>query len=199
MELILIRHGESVGNAKGLVYGDTDHPMTDKGLSQIPFILDVLKQYEIDQIYTSPLIRAKVIAESIQKERQVSLVEDERLKEINFGIYENQKRELVMGKLGDSYYQLISFFDSYDIQDGEHQKDFLDRVGGFTHELLSKKTGTYVITAHYGVIKAMLHHLMGFDKNMMRLLLIKPGAVVKLTVKKDRVRLDELIQTYYRL
>jgi broad specificity phosphatase PhoE len=196
MELILIRHGESEGNVKGLVYGHTDYPMTAKGMTQVPKILEITKRYAIDKVYSSPLVRAKVIGEAISQERHVGIIQDDRLKEINFGDYEDTPREKVMDIVGDKYYEVVGFFDHVDLPGGEHQDDFLARVNEFVDELLEGEDGTYAITSHFGTIKAILHHLMDYDKQRLRQFAIKPGAIIKLTIKKDRVRMDELIQTY---
>ncbi len=198
MELILIRHGESEGNVKGIVYGHSDYPLTEKGRAQIPYIVDALKHYSCTKIFTSPLLRAKAIGEGIAAAYGLPLVADDRLKEIDFGDYENQDSRKLIKEMGNRYYELIGFFDAFDIPGGEHQNDFLHRVRDFIDELLAGEEGTYVITAHFGVIKALLNHLMGYDKKQLRAIEIKPGAVIKLSVKKDRVRLDELIQTFYR-
>jgi len=196
MELILIRHGESEGNVKGHVYGHTDYPMTKKGMRQVPIIVDMLKRYEIDKVYTSPLIRAKVVAEAIGLDRNISIIIDDRLKEINFGEYEDMPHEKIIELVGDKYYEIIGFFDHVSLPGGEHQDDFLSRVNTFIDELLAGDDGTYVLASHFGVIKAILNHLMGYDKKALRQFAIKPGAIIKLTIKKDRVRMDELIQTY---
>lgn len=196
MELILIRHGESEGNVKEVVYGHTDYPMTVKGMSQVPKILEISKRYQIDGIYTSPLVRANVIADAIGEDRGLDVIKDDRLKEIYFGDYEDLKREEVVEIVGDKYYDVIGFFDHVAMPGGEHQDEFLARVQSFIDELLAGEDGTYVITSHFGVIKATLNHLMGYDKQMLRQLAIKPGAVIKLSIKKDRVRMDELIQTF---
>lgn len=198
MELIFIRHGESEGNVKGHVYGHTDYPLTEKGRQQIPHIVEALKHDPITKIYTSPLLRAKAIAEGISQAYNLELVKDDRLKEINFGAYEDLSREEVMEELGERYYELIGFFDHFQIRDGEDQDDFLARVQNFLDDLLQGQEGCYVITAHFGVIKAALNYLMGYTKKDLRAMAIKPGALVKVTVKKDRVRLDELIQTFHR-
>lgn len=199
MELIFVRHGESEGNVLGHVYGHTDYPLTEKGRSQIPYINETLKNYNITKIYSSPLVRASAIGEGISEAFGLELIKDDRLKEINFGVYEDLSREEVMEELGERYYELIGFFDHFDIRGGERQDDFLARVQNFIDELLEKEDGCYVITAHFGVIKAALNHLMGYTKKDLRTMAIKPGAVIKLTIKKDRVRLDELIQTYDRV
>ncbi len=199
MQIILVRHGESEGNIKEHVYGRTDYPLTDKGRSQIPHIIEGLKHFDFDEVYTSPLCRASAIGEAVALDRDIPIHDDDRLMEINFGDYEDRHRSDVMSVLGDDYYKLIGFLDHYDIPNGEQQDDFLKRVQSFIDELMEKEPKTYVITAHFGVIKAVLNYLMGYDKKMLRQLAIKPGAIVKLTVKKDRVRLDELVQTFDRV
>jgi len=200
MELILVRHGESEGNVKEVVYGHTDYPLTDKGTSQIPHIVKTLSNYKINKIFTSPLARAKAIGLGISEAFELPISEDDRLKEIWFGKFEDKPREAVMAEIGEeAYYNLIGFFDGYDIPEGEHQDAFLKRVQSFTDELIAGDKGTYVVTAHFGVLKAMLNHLMGYSKKQLRGMAIKPGAVIKLSIKEDRVRLDELIQTYDRV
>lgn len=197
MELILIRHGESEGNANGKLYGHTDYPLTQKGRSQIPHIVKALSAYKMDKVISSPLVRAKAIGDGVSEAYGLPIMEDDRLKEIHFGKYEDIPRSEVIDEIGEEgYVRIVSFLDSYEIPEGEHQDAFLARVHHFTDELLASEDGSYVITAHYGVLKAMLNHLLGYTKKQLRGMAIKPGAVVKLTVKKDRVRLDELIQTY---
>ncbi|VDN47148.1 conserved protein of unknown function [Petrocella atlantisensis] len=196
MELILIRHGESEGNAKGHVYGHTDYPMTKKGMKQVPIIVNMINRYRINKVYASPLIRAKVVAEAIGLDRNISIILDDRLKEINFGKYEDMPREKVVELVGDKYNEIIGFFDHVALPGGEHQDDFLTRVNDFIDELLAGDDGTYVLAGHFGVIKAILNHLMGYDKKALRQFAIKPGAIIKLTINKDKVRMDELIQTF---
>lgn len=199
MELILIRHGESEGNKNGLIYGHTDYPLTEKGRQQIPHIVEALKNNQLTKVISSPLSRASAIGKGVSDAYDVPFTTDDRLKEINFGDYEDLPVKEIRAKLGEGYYELIGFFDNYDIPSGEHQKDFLVRVQGFVDEVLTYETGTYVLTAHFGVIKAILNYLMGYNKKQLRGMAIKPGAVVKLSIKKDRVRLDELIQTFNRV
>lgn len=200
MELILVRHGESIGNISEVLYGHTDYPLTDKGQRQIPHILTTLSNYKMDRIISSPLVRAKAIGDAISEHFELPIEADDRLKEIFFGDYENVSRHEIIDDIGqEGYISTISFFDGHQIPGGEHQDEFLVRVQNFVDELLAGDDGTYVITAHFGVLKAILNHLLGFTKIQLRSMAIKPGAVVKLSVKKDRVRLDELVQTYDRV
>jgi len=197
MELILIRHGESEGNSKKLVYGYTDYPMTKKGMKQVPEIVERLKRYQIDKIYTSPLVRAKVIAEAISQDRDISITSEDRLKEINFGDYEDWPREKLIDLVGQERYgEIVGFFNHVALPGGEKQDEFLLRVKTFIDELLSGQEGSYVLTCHFGTIKAILHHLMAYDQSRLNQLTILPGAIIKVTIEENQVRMDELIQTY---
>lgn len=200
MELIFVRHGESEGNVKKVLYGHTDYPLTTKGQSQIPHIIEQVKHFKADKIYTSPLVRAKCIGDAIGSVYDLPVVVDDRLKEMDFGDYEDVSREDVVAEVGqDKYFEVIGFFDHYAIPGGEHQDDFLKRVQEFVDEVLAGEDGTYLITAHFGVIKAAINYLLGYSKAHLRTMAIKPGAIIKLKVKPDRVRLDELIQTFDRI
>ena len=200
MELILVRHGESEGNVKSVLYGQTDYPLTAKGRNQIPHIIDNLKHFKVDKIFSSPLIRAKAIGDAISEAYELPLETDERLMEINFGDYDNVDRSQVIDQVGeDGYYSIISFLDHRAIPGGEHQDDFLSRVRQFVDQLLGGDDGTYILTAHYGVIKAILNYLLDYDKKRFREMAIKPGAIVRVAIKQDRNRFDELIQTYDRV
>ena len=60
-KLMFIRHAESVGNKNGMLQGQYDSPLTDKGLDCI----DKMASYNIntlckyDSIISSPLTRTK--------------------------------------------------------------------------------------------------------------------------------------------
>ena len=58
-KLILIRHGERVFNLKARYTGQTDVPLTEKGIEQAKITAEyILKNYKIDAVYSSDLARA---------------------------------------------------------------------------------------------------------------------------------------------
>lgn len=90
----LLRHGESVANTKGLIVNDlenknktTEDTLTAKGIEQAYFAADQLKNEKIDIIFISPSHRTKETAEIISKVNNIEIVEDQRLAEINCGIF----------------------------------------------------------------------------------------------------------------
>ena len=60
--LILLRHGESVWNEKNIFTGWVDVPLSAHGVEQALNAGDLIKNYPIDVIFSSQLIRAKMTA-----------------------------------------------------------------------------------------------------------------------------------------
>jgi len=65
MKIIFVRHGESMKNAK--LTEDKDSGLTKKGKLQAKHLGLKLKQYNISEVYTSNLLRAKETGEIISK------------------------------------------------------------------------------------------------------------------------------------
>jgi probable phosphoglycerate mutase len=64
MELLIVRHGESVANAEGRMQGQRDYPLSEVGQQQAAALARFLKNagFGFDAAYTSPLIRARATA-----------------------------------------------------------------------------------------------------------------------------------------
>jgi probable phosphoglycerate mutase len=79
--LILVRHGESTGNAAALLLGRIDAPLTERGLEQAralgPSVI------EVDRVISSPLQRARDTAEALGTGVPIEI--DERWIEVDYG------------------------------------------------------------------------------------------------------------------
>ena len=58
MKLFMVRHGQTTGNVAGLIYGQMDYPLTQKGRDQAMAIRPVLRRISFDRVYSSDLSRA---------------------------------------------------------------------------------------------------------------------------------------------
>lgn len=85
MELYLIRHGETVWNAKGLLQGKHDIELNEKGIIAAKKYGKKIENVYFDKIYSSPLQRAYKTAEIIKGNRNIQIITDERLRELSFG------------------------------------------------------------------------------------------------------------------
>ncbi len=95
MKLLLVRHGESVGNAEDRLQGQLDYPLTERGEEQASRFGRVLVSLGLrfNAVYVSPLRRARQTAELISVGMNLpewSLLDD--LQEISFGRLEGLKR-----------------------------------------------------------------------------------------------------------
>jgi broad specificity phosphatase PhoE len=85
--LILIRHGESVANAQGLLLGRTDAELTDRGMAQAAAVPRLLHA-PVLTLRTSPLSRARDTAALLGLDVPVEI--DDRWIEVDYGEYECQ-------------------------------------------------------------------------------------------------------------
>jgi alpha-ribazole phosphatase len=85
--LILVRHGESVANARGLLLGRTDAELTDTGRTQAHGARALL-QGPVAEVRSSPLLRARDTAALLALGPPV--VVDERWIEVDYGEFECQ-------------------------------------------------------------------------------------------------------------
>lgn len=83
--IYFVRHGETDYNLKGITQGQLDIPLNQTGIEQARKVAQKLKNYKIDMIYCSPLVRAKKTAEIINEFHGVEIVFDNRLKEFYAG------------------------------------------------------------------------------------------------------------------
>ena len=68
IRLVLVRHGLSSFNAKGLIQGRTDDSfLTVEGYEQALKAGKALSKINFDKIYSSPLVRAAETAKTIKK------------------------------------------------------------------------------------------------------------------------------------
>ena len=86
IRLVLVRHGLSSFNSKGLIQGRTDDSLlTDEGYEQARKAGKALSKINFDKIYSSPLVRAAETAKTIQKtfNKEQNIVFDDNLLEVD--------------------------------------------------------------------------------------------------------------------
>jgi broad specificity phosphatase PhoE len=84
--LILVRHGESTGNADGLLLGRMDAPLTDRGRAQARTLGPALPA--VARVISSPLARARHTAEALGTGLPIEI--DDRWIEVDYGEFDGR-------------------------------------------------------------------------------------------------------------
>lgn len=145
MALYYVRHGETSWNALHKIQGRMDIPLSKTGKEQAKELKEILKDIHFDMVFSSPLLRAYETASIIVEDRNLNIIRDDRLLEMNYGDCEgmdHSRKELVV--------QRGMFASRY--PNGESYMDVAKRVYSFLDEIKEKyRDKDILIVAHYGV------------------------------------------------
>ena len=152
MKLYIVRHGQSEWNAKHLVCGSTDAPLTEKGHAQAAevarAIAEIHKEHPIDLIIASPLQRALDTGRAIQAAcGDIPLITDDRIREIDFGESEGLSTR-------DQDFQNRKAQFPYVHGEGESMLRFVHRVYSFLDDIRVRYADkTVLLACHNGIIR----------------------------------------------
>ena len=163
MELVLIRHGESLGNAlkgESAVYtGRWDCNLTERGYQQAISLIGTPILENIDAWYSSNLIRTIETAKTITDR---DIIVDQRLQERSLGEFEGLTIESVKKDPRYIKYftdpEFMQFRNSFTVKapGGENYGDVCKRVRDFLQELASKDYKKVAIVTHHCVIRCIV-------------------------------------------
>ncbi len=182
MEIIVTRHGETNWNVQKRMQGRRDIELNDRGIGQAYETREKIKDENIDLIICSPLKRAKQTAEIININRNIPILYDERIIEIDYG--ENE------GKLHDEfdYDGFWNIVNTHEYKNAENIQEFIKRIYNFLEELKNFKEENILLVTHNGVCRAIHTFFFGIpeDKNIIKLG-IKNCEVVKYNISGNRM------------
>lgn len=163
-KLVLVRHGESEWNLKGLWTGWTDVPLTDKGRAEARRAGEALKGIRFDAAFTSMLMRAQQTLDEIKKilGEEIPTTEIEALNERSYGIYTGKNKWEVQKEVGDEQFQLIRRGWDTHIPEGESLKQVYERVVPYYKQTilpLLEAGQNILITAHGNSLRALIKYL----------------------------------------
>lgn len=88
--ILLIRHAQCEGNVINALTGRTDFDLTSKGKMSANELIEILKEYKIEKIYSSPAIRCIETVRPLAEHLNIDIMVEEDLKEKYFGIYDGK-------------------------------------------------------------------------------------------------------------
>jgi broad specificity phosphatase PhoE len=160
--VILIRHGQSEGNAEGRFGGHTDTPLSQLGRKQAEATAKALASEEFNAIYSSDLPRAIETATPLAKLTRAPLITTDALRERSVGVMEGLTFPEAAAQHPEQYRALLRRDFDHVLLGGESYRQMLDRAATQLDEAIQKhKGGRIALFAHTGTICILILHLMG--------------------------------------
>lgn len=165
MRQFLVRHGESVYNVEERVQGQADVSLSARGRMQADSLAAwaqaIPADAAIDEIWSSPLARARETAEAMAEALGLPLLIDDRLAELHAGIFQGHlwadletafPAEVAKWRSGDIHFA---------IPGGESRADLAARGRAALEALATRPVRRMIVVAHGGVLTAALGSLLG--------------------------------------
>ena len=160
--VLLIRHGQSRGNAEGRFGGHTDTPLSARGRRQAEATAKALAGEKFSAIYSSDLRRAVQTAEPLARATRAKLITSDAFRERSVGVMEGLTFEEAAAQHPEQYAALLHRDFEHVLQGGESYRQTLDRASKKLDEAIEKhKGGRIAVFTHTGAICILSLHLMG--------------------------------------
>ena len=180
LRLFFVRHGLSSFNAEGLIQGRTDESyLTEEGYYQAKLTGEILNQVNIDEIYSSPLVRASETAKTIEKHlnKNLEIQYDQNLLEVDLANWSGLKTTEIKEKFKSEYQIWKSNPENLSIKrdDETHfepikelfiqAKKFIDAI---TNNNSNYENKNILIIAHNAILRCLILHLINKPKKGFR-------------------------------
>ncbi len=166
--IYLIRHGEIAGSEIFRYNGQTDVPLTPKGLDQYHLLAERLKEVQVSACYTSDLTRCVQGAEILTAGRSIPFHAKKELRELSFGDWEGMAFTELAERFPEAWKNRLKGFVEFRAPGGENLLDLRDRVVPEIQEIIARHIGEEVfVIGHGGVNRIILLDAVGAPPSSM--------------------------------
>lgn len=160
--VLLIRHGQSRGNAERRFGGHTATPLSARGRNQAQATARTLKSESVTAIYSSDLARAMETAQPLSKLTGLPVNGTSAFRERSVGVMEGLTFEEAAQQHPEQYAALLRRDFEHVLDGGESYRQLLDRSRDKLDEIIDKHSGGRIaVFSHTGTICILALHLMG--------------------------------------
>ena len=187
--ILLVRHGQSRGNAEGRFGGHGATPLSERGRAQAEATARALAAENVTAIYSSDLLRAVETATPLADALDLEINRSEALRERSVGRMEGLTFEEAAARFPAEYAALLRRDFEHVLEGGESYRQMLDRSArALDAAIAANRGGTLAVFSHTGTIGILTLHLMGaLDAPTLRPVWIKTDncGVVRLDLRDD--------------
>lgn len=158
--ILILRHVESEANRDGVGLGRADSAPTERGLRQLRATVDALAAEPVVRVLSSPLSRARLLAEAIAESHGLAAESRDELLELDVGELEGVAWPVVRERYAD-------FLESWrgpesvhtPMPGGESMLDVLTRAAPLFDQVAAEPSaGAAVLVSHNFVVKMLAVH-----------------------------------------
>ena len=163
--LVLVRHGESEWNAKGIWTGWTDINLSEKGREEARTAGELLRDIHFDLAYTSALKRAQQTWEEVQKiikQETLTATVDKALNERDYGDLTGKNKWEAKEEMGEEKFMKIRRSWDFPPPNGESLEMVYERVIPYYEKTILpelKDGKNVIIAAHGNSLRALIKYL----------------------------------------
>lgn len=177
MKLWLVRHGQTQANVDGLYSGISETPLTELGLTQAQAVGSMLGQVAFEKVLCSELGRAQQTTQLILQQRQIPVVTEARLNEMNFGDWEMRHHRDLQRLDAENYAAWCNDWQNVIPKNGEGFQIFSQRVSEFARALSSQtEAENILIVSHQGVLSLLIATMLNMPPASLWHFIIEQGA-----------------------
>ena len=164
MKIYITRHSKTIWNMEKRLQGRKDSPLTHEGIENAKALKTYLTNQSFDFIFSSPILRAYSTAQIIFD--SYDIIQDERLAEMNFGIFEGRKITDILNTDFELYDQLWHDPARFTrIPEGESYDEVIERAQSFIEDLKKLPIDSHVMIVTHGMFFIVfLATLLGYEK-----------------------------------
>jgi probable phosphoglycerate mutase len=160
--VLLVRHGQSQGNAERRFGGHSPTPLSELGRRQAEATARALASEGVTAIYSSDLLRAAQTAEPLARMTGLEINRTSALRERSVGLMEGLTFEEAAERYPDEYAALLRRDFEHVLASGESYRQLLDRAAAELDRAVERhRGGTIAAFSHTGTICILVLHLMG--------------------------------------
>lgn len=160
--VLLVRHGESQGNAERRFGGHTATPLSELGRAQAEATARALADENLTAIYSSDLLRAVQTAEPLARATGLRVEQSEAFRERSVGLMEGLTFEEAAAAHPEEYAALLRRDFEHVLAGGESYRQLLDRAAARLDRAIEQnRGGTVAVFSHTGTICILVLHLLG--------------------------------------
>lgn len=168
--LYLLRHGALSADSHARFIGQTDLPLSPEGFRQVRRLGEALRDFGIETIYCSDLLRSRQTAALIGEETGASIETRPALREIALGEWEGLTRREVASRFPAQYASRGADLEHYRVPGGESFSDVRGRVLSVWNTMLHSGHRSIAVVGHAGVNRLLLADLLGMPvENIFRI------------------------------